>query len=60
MFNIGLIDRLVLGIQLPITFFRGNAVQTPDRGGGPVTVARRRVVSTTTRPADCGHKASAT
>jgi hypothetical protein len=31
MFNIGLIDRLVLGIQLPITFFRGNAVQTPDR-----------------------------
>jgi outer membrane protein OmpA-like peptidoglycan-associated protein len=33
MFNIGLIDRLVLGIQLPITFFRGNAVQTPDRGG---------------------------
>ncbi|MBW1832569.1 MAG: hypothetical protein JRJ10_12900, partial [Deltaproteobacteria bacterium] len=33
MFNIGLIDRLVIGIQLPITFFRGNSVQTPDRGG---------------------------
>ena len=33
MFNIGLIDRLVLGIQLPITFFRGNSVQTPDRNG---------------------------
>ena len=31
MFNIGLVDRLVLGIQLPITFFRGDAVQTPDR-----------------------------
>ena len=33
MFNFGLIDRLVVGIQLPITFFRGNAVQTPDSGG---------------------------
>jgi OOP family OmpA-OmpF porin len=33
MFNFGLIDRLVIGIQLPITFFRGDAVQTPDRGG---------------------------
>ncbi len=33
MFNIGLIDRLVLGIQLPITFFRGDAVQTPPLGG---------------------------
>jgi len=31
MFNFGLIDRLVIGIQLPITFFRGNSVQTPDR-----------------------------
>jgi outer membrane protein OmpA-like peptidoglycan-associated protein len=31
MFNIGVIDRLVFGIQLPITFFRGDAVQTPDR-----------------------------
>jgi len=31
MFNFGLVDRLVLGIQLPITFFRGDAVQTPDR-----------------------------
>ncbi len=33
MFNIGLIDRLVLGIMLPITFFRGNAVQVPDYAG---------------------------
>jgi outer membrane protein OmpA-like peptidoglycan-associated protein len=33
MFNFGLIDRLVLGIQLPITFFRGDGVQTPDNGG---------------------------
>ena len=33
MFNFGLIDRLVIGIQLPITFFRGNSVQTPDRSG---------------------------
>jgi len=33
MFNIGLVDRLVLGIQLPITFFRGDAVQTPPLGG---------------------------
>lgn len=33
MFNFGLADRLVLGIQLPITFFRGDAVQVPDRGG---------------------------
>jgi outer membrane protein OmpA-like peptidoglycan-associated protein len=33
MFNFGLIDRLVIGIQLPITFFRGDSVQTPDRGG---------------------------
>ncbi len=31
MFNVGLIDRLVIGIQLPITFFRGDSVQTPDR-----------------------------
>ncbi|MGB8330822.1 MAG: OmpA family protein [Polyangiales bacterium] len=30
-FNFGVIDRLVLGLQLPITFFRGDAVQTPDR-----------------------------
>ena len=33
MFNVGLIDRLVLGIQLPITFFRGDTVQAPDNGG---------------------------
>ncbi len=33
MFNFGLVDRLVVGIALPITFFRGDAVQTPDRGG---------------------------
>ncbi|HET6415305.1 MAG TPA: OmpA family protein [Polyangiales bacterium] len=33
MFSYGLFDRLVLGIQLPITFLRGDAVQTPDRGG---------------------------
>jgi OOP family OmpA-OmpF porin len=33
MFNIGLIDRLVLGIALPITFFRGNVIQVPDYGG---------------------------
>lgn len=33
MFNIGLIDRLVLGIVLPITFFRGDALQVPDYGG---------------------------
>ncbi len=32
-FNFGLFDRLVLGLQLPITFFRGDAVQTPGRGG---------------------------
>ncbi len=31
MFSYGLFDRLILGIQLPITFFRGDAVQTPDR-----------------------------
>ncbi len=31
MFNFGLIDRLVIGIALPITFFRGGDVQTPDR-----------------------------
>jgi len=30
-FNFGLFDRLVLGIQLPITFFRGDAVQVPNR-----------------------------
>ena len=30
-FNFGIIDRLVVGISLPITFFRGHAVQTPDR-----------------------------
>ena len=34
MFNYGLIDRLVIGIQLPITFFRGHTVQTPDQAGG--------------------------
>ena len=33
MFNFGLVDRLVVGISLPITFFRGHAVQAPDRGG---------------------------
>ncbi len=33
MFNFGLIDRLVIGLELPITFFRGNAVQAPDSGG---------------------------
>ncbi len=33
MFNFGVIDRLVFGISLPITFFRGYEVQTPDRGG---------------------------
>ncbi|MGD8607588.1 MAG: OmpA family protein [Myxococcales bacterium] len=33
MFNIGLIDRLVIGIMLPITFFRGNTIQVPDYGG---------------------------
>ena len=33
MFSYGLFDRLILGIQLPITFLRGDAVQTPDRGG---------------------------
>lgn len=32
-FNFALIDRLVVGVMLPITFFRGNAVQVPDRGG---------------------------
>ncbi|MCZ6805763.1 MAG: hypothetical protein O7F08_02320, partial [Deltaproteobacteria bacterium] len=32
-FNFGIIDRLVVGIQLPITFFLGDAVQVPDRGG---------------------------
>lgn len=32
MFNFGLIDRLVIGLQLPITFFRGNGVQVPDSG----------------------------
>jgi outer membrane protein OmpA-like peptidoglycan-associated protein len=37
MFNIGLADRLVLGIALPITFFRGDAVQAPDRGGNCLT-----------------------
>ena len=30
-FNFALFDRLLLGISLPITFFRGNAVQTPDQ-----------------------------
>ena len=34
MFNFGIIDRLVVGLQLPITFFRGHAVQTPDQNGG--------------------------
>jgi OOP family OmpA-OmpF porin len=33
MFNFGVIDRLVVGISLPITFFRGHEVQVPDRGG---------------------------
>ncbi|MEM7139296.1 MAG: OmpA family protein [Myxococcota bacterium] len=32
-FNYALIDRLVIGVMLPITFFRGEAVQVPDRGG---------------------------
>jgi len=32
-FNFGLIDRLVIGIQLPITFFRGDAVQVANRSG---------------------------
>ena len=49
MFNIGLIDRLVLGIQLPITFFRGNSVQTPDR-----------VANGGDRPTVCAHRASET
>ncbi|UCH30320.1 MAG: OmpA family protein, partial [Myxococcales bacterium] len=31
MFNFGIIDRLVVGISLPITFFRGHEVQSPDR-----------------------------
>jgi len=35
-FNFALIDRLVFGIMLPITFFRGDALQTPDRGGSCV------------------------
>jgi outer membrane protein OmpA-like peptidoglycan-associated protein len=30
LFNFGILDRLVVGISLPITFFRGHAVQTPD------------------------------
>jgi outer membrane protein OmpA-like peptidoglycan-associated protein len=34
MFNFGIVDRLVVGISLPITFFRGHAVQTPDQMGG--------------------------
>ena len=33
LFNFGIIDRLVVGISLPITFFRGHAVQTPDSVG---------------------------
>ncbi|MFW2389143.1 MAG: OmpA family protein [Polyangiales bacterium] len=33
-FNYGVIDRLVFGIQLPVTFFRGHEVQTPDQAGG--------------------------
>ena len=37
LFNFALIDRLVLGIMLPITLFRGNAVQVPDRGGSCIT-----------------------
>ena len=36
MFNFGIIDRLVVGISLPITFFRGYEVQVPDRGLGGV------------------------
>jgi len=32
-FNFALIDRLVIGLMLPITFFRGDAVQAPERGG---------------------------
>ncbi|UCF46023.1 MAG: OmpA family protein, partial [Myxococcales bacterium] len=39
MFNFGLIDRLVIGIQLPITFFRGHAVQTPDLGASCPTAS---------------------
>ena len=31
MFNFGLFDRLVLGLSLPITFARGDAVQVPNR-----------------------------
>lgn len=30
-FNVGLIDRLVIGLSLPITFLRGHEVQVPDR-----------------------------
>jgi outer membrane protein OmpA-like peptidoglycan-associated protein len=40
MFSYGLFDRLIVGIQLPITFLRGDAVQTPGRGetcGAPGT-----------------------
>ncbi len=36
-FNFGIIDRLVVGIQLPITFFLGDAVQAPDRNGSCLT-----------------------
>ncbi|MDH3199960.1 MAG: OmpA family protein [Myxococcales bacterium] len=36
-FNFGIVDRLVVGLMLPITFFRGDAVQTPDRGGSCLT-----------------------
>ncbi len=32
-FNFALFDRVVFGLMLPITFFRGDAVQVPDRGG---------------------------
>ncbi len=39
MFNFGIIDRLVVGIQLPITFFRGHEVQTPDVQPGRCTGA---------------------
>jgi OOP family OmpA-OmpF porin len=34
MFNFGLFDRLVLGIDLPITFLRGEGIQVPARDGG--------------------------
>lgn len=32
--NVGLLDRLAIGIQIPVTFFRGSAVQVPTTPGG--------------------------